>query len=98
MFEHLDEEFLGPHRNPHTGEVFTFTMAHVEALRRMQVAGISDPTRYLLLVQTGDEVLDYRHAVHFYAGCQQLVQPGGSHAFDDFAAVIPDILRFAGLQ
>lgn len=97
-FDHLGDEFLGPHRNPHTGEVFVFTLAHVDALRRMQVTQISDPARYLLLVQTGDEVLDYRHAVQFYAGCRQLVQTGGNHAFEDFGAVIPQILHFAGLQ
>jgi predicted esterase YcpF (UPF0227 family) len=97
-FEHLDEEFLGPQRNPHTGEVFDFTLAHVDALRHMQVAQISDPARYLLLVQTGDEVLDYRHAVQFYAGCRQVVKAGGNHAFENFGAVIPQILHFARLQ
>ena len=29
----------------------------------------------LLLVETGDEVLDYRQAVSRYAGCQQIVLP-----------------------
>jgi len=96
-FEHLGSEFLGPHCNPHTGEVFIFTVAHVEALRRMQVPEISEPARYLLLVQTADEVLDYRRALRFYSGCEQLVQVGGNHAFEDFAAVLPRILRFAGL-
>jgi predicted esterase YcpF (UPF0227 family) len=96
-FEHLGSEFLGPHRNPHTGETFIFTSAHVDALRHMQVPQITRPERYLLLVQTADEVLDYRHALRFYAGCEQIVQPGGSHAFTGFAAVLPQILRFAAL-
>jgi uncharacterized protein len=61
------------------------------------VACIARPQRYLLLVQTGDEVLDYRVAVAFYAGAWQFVQGGGDHAFHDFAAQIPVLLRFAGV-
>ena len=56
------------------------------------------PQRYLLLVQTGDEVLDYRVAVAFYAGAWQFVRGGGDHAFHDFAAQLPVILRFAGVD
>lgn len=96
--EHLGEEFLGPQRNLYTGEEWEFTQADVEALRSMTPARIHDPQRYLLLVQTGDEVLDYRLAVAFYRGCTQVVKTGGSHAFDDFAAVLPQIVAFAGLQ
>jgi predicted esterase YcpF (UPF0227 family) len=61
------------------------------------VARIARPQRYLLLVQTGDEVLDYRVAVAFYAGAWQFVQGGGDHAFQGFVAQIPVILRFAGV-
>jgi predicted esterase YcpF (UPF0227 family) len=61
------------------------------------VARIARPDRYLLLVQTGDEVLDYREAVAFYAGAWQFLQGGGDHAFTGFAAQIPALLRFAGV-
>jgi predicted esterase YcpF (UPF0227 family) len=49
-------------------------------------------------VQTGDEVLDYRVAVAFYAGAWQFVQGGGDHAFHHFVTQIPVILRFAGVD
>ena len=56
------------------------------------------PERYLLLVETGDEVLDYREAVAFYGGAWQYVRGGGDHSFTDFAAqILPPILRFAGV-
>ena len=38
------------------------------------------PERYLLLVESGDEVLDYRRAVSRYAGAQQCVVEGGDHS------------------
>jgi predicted esterase YcpF (UPF0227 family) len=95
--DHLGEGFLGPHRNPYTGETWEFTRSHAEALQVLTLPNITRPERYLLLVQTGDEVLDYRLAVDYYRGCRQLVQAGGSHAFDDFNAVLPDICAFGGL-
>ena len=59
---------------------------------------ISRPQRYWLMVQTGDEVLDWREAVSFYAGAYQFVQGGGDHGFQDFPVQIPPVLRFAGVD
>jgi predicted esterase YcpF (UPF0227 family) len=42
-------------------------------------------------------VLDYREAVVHYAGAWQYVRGGGDHAFQDYAAQLPAILRFAGV-
>ena len=88
-------KFIGEHANFHTDERFTFTAAHAAQLE----AQISKPTpaRYWLLVETGDEVLDYREAVVHYAGASQYVRGGGEHAFADFVPQIPAILRFAGV-
>lgn len=91
---------LAPYRgrqvNLYTGEAFDVTDRHFDELRALQVARITQPARYLLLVQSGDEVLDYREAVRFYAGAWQFVQGGGDHAFTGFGARIPMLLRFAG--
>jgi predicted esterase YcpF (UPF0227 family) len=90
--------YLGAQRNPYTGEDYELTAGHFAELSAFKVARIAQPQRYLLLVQTGDEVLDYRVAVAFYAGGWQLVQGSGDHAFHDFVAQIPAILRFAGVD
>jgi hypothetical protein len=96
--EHLGRDFLGLHRNQYTNEEYEFTGAHVDCLRTLETVAIRNPAQYLLLVQTGDEVLDYRHALRLYSGCRQVVQEGGNHSFENFAAVLPLILQFAGLQ
>jgi uncharacterized protein len=88
----------GKQTNMHTGETFEVTKAHFAELRAIAIPRITRPSRYLLLVQTGDEVLDYRQAVDFYAGAWQCVQGGGDHAFSGFEAQIPVILRFCALQ
>ena len=83
-------------RNFHTGEEYDFTAQHLAELRALEVVAIT-PERYLLLVETGDEVLDYRHAVEKYRGAQQLVIEGGDHGFSDFAHYLDTVLVFAGL-
>lgn len=89
-------DYIGPQSNLYTGEIFEFTQAHVDALQALSVATL-DPARYWLLVETGDEVLDYRHAVERYAGARLTVLPGGDHGFTRFPEYLPQILEFAGL-
>jgi predicted esterase YcpF (UPF0227 family) len=67
-------------------------------LAALRVDRITQPERYFLLAQTGDEVLDWREAVGYYGGAWQFVQGGGDHAFQDFESQIPAILRFAGMR
>jgi len=89
------KRYLGVQTNLYTGEPFVVTEAHFAELASLAVARITRPERYWLLVQAGDEVLDYREAVRFYAGAWQLVEGGGDHTFQRFDAQIPAILRFA---
>ena len=89
--------YLGRQENLYTGAAFDVTPAHLAELRALAVARITRPARYLLFAQAGDEVLDYREAVRFYAGAWQSVQGGGDHGFQRFDAVVPALLRFAGV-
>ena len=95
---HPDEDlraYAGVQVNLYTGEAFDVTDALLDALRAMRVARITRPERYWLLAQSGDEVLDYRHAVALYGGAWQTIEGGGDHAFAGFERHIPAILRFA---
>lgn len=89
--------YLGIQTNLYTGEPFEVTAAHFDELRELRVHAITRPERYFLLLETEDEVLDYREAVAHYAGAWQYVRGGGDHAFQDYAAQLPAILRFAGV-
>jgi len=91
-------QYLGPQQNLHTGERYELTPAHLEELREMDTAAITHPERYLLLVGTGDEVLDYRQAVERYRGCVQMVIEGGDHGFSDFAEYLGPVLEFCGVS
>ena len=89
--------YAGPQTNLYTGVTFVVTPAHFDELRALAVPRITRPSRYFLLVQSGDEVLDWREAVAYYGGAFQHVEGGGDHAFLGFAARIPAILSFAGV-
>ncbi len=68
----------------------------MEQLLALSAATVSS-ARYLLLVETGDEVLDYRQAVERYAGSRQVVLEGGDHSFTRFPELVPQIIEFCGL-
>jgi uncharacterized protein len=90
--------YVGVQTNMYTGEAFEVTEAHFAQLRALAVARITRPERYFVLLEIGDEVLDYRVALAHYAGAWQYVRGGGDHAFQDFEAQLPAILRFAGVR
>jgi predicted esterase YcpF (UPF0227 family) len=84
---------VGRQTNFHSGEEYDFTLEHVAELRALEVDAIK-PQRYLLLVETGDDVLDYRQAVEKYRGAQQLIIAGGDHGFSDFADYLDQVMEF----
>jgi uncharacterized protein len=88
-------DYLGWQQNLYTGEQYLLVGEHIEELKALDVERISRPERYLLLSQSGDEVLDYREGVEKFAGCQQLVIQGGDHAFRDFADYLDRVVAFA---
>ena len=93
-YELLDGH-VGRPKNFHTGEEYDFTLQQVAALRALKVAAIT-PQRYLLMVETGDELLDYRRAVEMYRGAPQMVIAGGDHGFSDFADYLDRVMEFCG--
>lgn len=85
---------LGRQRNFHTGEEYDFEQHHVDAFVQGEVDPLPEPGRLWVLLQTGDEVLDHRHALDKYRDCRLTVEQGGDHAFQGFERFFPDILRF----
>jgi len=89
--------YLGPQQAFQGGERYELTEEHLRQWKEFFVAKVR-PERYLLLVETGDEVLDYRAAVRKYRGAKQVVVQGGDHSLASFPGQIPLILEFAGMD
>jgi predicted esterase YcpF (UPF0227 family) len=92
----LLEGYIGPQKNLYTGAQYDFEERYIAELRELEVERIT-PSRYLLLVTTGDEVLDYRDAVRKYRGCEEIVVEGGDHGFGTFEWYLPRVLAFCGI-
>ncbi|MGK0498731.1 MAG: putative esterase YcpF (UPF0227 family) [Oceanicoccus sp.] len=89
--------FLGDNVNPYSGEKFHLTEQHMQELQQLEVKNISTPGHIHVLLQAGDETLDYRQAVEFYQACSQLVEQGGDHRFQHFKKHLPALLNFLEL-
>ncbi|OUS14138.1 hypothetical protein A9Q89_01340 [Gammaproteobacteria bacterium 53_120_T64] len=88
------EYLLGDQANYHTGEVHRIEQAHLDELQAFDVEPVIEPTNLLVLLQTGDEVLDYRLAVDKYSDSQLVVESGGDHGFIGFERHLPAIIDF----
>lgn len=85
---------LGPQANHHTGAIAHIEQHHLDALRNWEVDPLPRPQDLLVLLQTGDEVLDYRLAEAKYRDCRLLVEPGGDHGFQGFERHLPALHAF----
>ncbi|MFT5032119.1 MAG: putative esterase YcpF (UPF0227 family) [Bermanella sp.] len=92
----LMAHFLGENYNPYTGERFRITQRHMQALRSMPPASLNEDL-YWVLMQSGDETLDYRDAQSYYSACRMTLEEGGDHSFTTYARYLPDIVKFLKL-
>jgi predicted esterase YcpF (UPF0227 family) len=88
------QQYLGSNENPYSGEKYELEQADFDALALMDVPQFQDPSRCLLLSQSGDEVLDYREALDKWPQCPRQVEQGGSHQFEHFERWVPAVLDF----
>ena len=91
------ESLLGPQQNLYTGERYELTRAHLDGWRALAIDPV-DPERYLLLLETGDEVLDWREAARKYEGARTVIREGGNHVMQSFPEHLARILQFAGIR
>ena len=88
------QDWLGENVNYHTGEKWLFEPQHIDEYRRRDPLEIKNKNNYLLLLQSGDEVLDYRHAQQRYSGCKIILESGGDHSFIDYHQHLKNIHQF----
>ncbi len=61
---------------------FEWNETHLRALRRYDLGTLQEGERLLVLLQKGDELLDYREAQSMLKGASIVIEEGGSHAFE----------------
>lgn len=88
-------EYIGkPLKNYHTSDTYTLSEVDAEGFAGFKVDSVARPENYLVMLQTGDEVLDYRLAVEKYSGSILRVEQGGDHAFQHYEHHLGEIISF----
>lgn len=90
----LLQTYAGEQIHPYTGKHYQIDNDYMQQLKALDVKVISEPSDSWVLLQEGDEVLDYQQALHKYQGCKITCEKGGDHSFIGFERFIPDIIRF----
>jgi hypothetical protein len=90
-------DYAGPQRNPYTEELIHVDAAYGEALKPYYAKPVAQ-THALLLVDKGDEVIDFNQAWSLYQNIQGAHQvmafEGGNHAFAHLNEARADIEGF----
>lgn len=89
-------DYLGENTNFYTGETYTLRQSHLDALLALDIPEpCADPVPTLLLLDEGDELLDYRITVSRYQECAEVILfKGGDHQFQHMQEALPLIRAF----
>ena len=88
---------LGKAFSYHDNSKFEWNETHIEKLYSYEIKEIT-PKHFLLLTQTGDELLDYKVAVDKLQGCKANIIEGGDHGFIEIENYIQEIRDFFNLK
>ncbi len=83
----------GMARNYYDNTEFTWNENHVEMLQKYRVDEVKNG-EYLLLLQTGDDVLDYKDAVVKLPHVETVIEEGGTHPFKGVERYFERIVAF----
>lgn len=86
--------YLGEYEHPVLQQRYQVLPEHMPLLQQLMPARLQQAAKYLVLLQTGDEVLDYRHAVSYYQGANMHIIAGGDHSFVNYQHYLPQIAEF----
>ena len=91
------KSYLGKNNNYATGEEFIMKndeIEHLELMEKKIKKNNYANDRTMVLLESGDEVLNYKEAVSFYSGAHIKIISGGSHSLDSFSNYLDLILKF----
>ena len=88
------EEYRGENENYSTGEKFNVYKEDIKFLRSLVVKEFNNQKNLLVLLESGDEVLNYAEAVKYFKGSNIDITFGGSHSYESMANKLEKIVKF----
>lgn len=86
--------YIGTNESFCSGEKFEWTRDHIHKLMPYAISQNSIKAPVLVLLQKGDEVLDYTKAQDVYKNYEVVVQEGGNHRFENLDEYLGKIREF----
>jgi predicted esterase YcpF (UPF0227 family) len=87
-------EHLGENTSYLTNDKWIFKRSHIDEYQEITYQSIKQHQNYLILLETGDKILNYKHAVQFYDKASIIIEEGGDHRFVSYSKHLPTIYNF----
>ena len=88
------ESHLGEHKNYYSDHVHVVTPRYIGELRALERNPLKYPENFMVMVQTGDETLDYRTAVSKFSDSRLVIRENGDHSYQGYDRELPAIEAF----
>jgi len=85
---------IGDAPNFYDESTFTWNEQHLAMLEEFKCKDIENISCFMVLLQKGDELLDYRDAQDKYEGTKLIIEDGGSHSFSGIERHFESIWKF----
>jgi len=86
-------QYLGQNNNLYDNSYYEWNKKHMDMLKTYAVKNITSKL-YFLLLQKGDELLNYKEAIYKYENASSIVINGGSHRFEYIEKYTKEIKQF----
>ena len=88
------EMYLGENENYSTGEKFIITPEDIRYIRKMSYKKYANAKNTYVLLESGDEVLNYKEAAKYFSGSYLDIIYGGSHSYESLDEKLKNIVNF----
>ena len=88
------DAYLGKNQNYSTGENFILKKEDIKFIRTLSYKKYNNQKNTLLLLESGDEVLNYIKTLSYFKGCHADIIFGGSHSYESLDNKLEKIRSF----
>jgi len=88
------DKYLGKNENYSTGEKFNINKQDIEYLRSISFQQYINSDNTLVLLESGDDVLNYIETTNYFLSSYIDINFGGSHSYDTFEDKLDKICSF----
>lgn len=90
----IGDVIVGQHTHPSSQQTYQIGAEHIKELASLEWPALEHACNYWILLQQGDETLDYRQAIDAYQGARMTIEPKGDHGFQGFSRYLNAIVEF----